>query len=371
MKKIIYVLLLILIYSCSNILVEEKKVIKKTEKTQTERIHDIRVKITNIPDKDNIVIKSNDFFEINDKKYLQINIKKVNDKLIFNGEQFDDIYLKNNSIINLNGNKYYGDFLFKIKDNQLLIINKLDIEKYLEGVLPFEMPASFPLEALKAQAIIARTYAYYKINNKKDDFDLDDTIKFQVYKGKVPVNIDNTIEAIKSTKDLVITYNDKLIDALFHSYSGGYTASAKEVYDNDIPYLVAVEDSYSEDVDKNLLTWTIEINNKKLIEKIGFIPDEYVLEYSPTNRVVLMNLKNNKESLELSGRKFRQLFGLKSTSFVIEKQEDKILVIGSGFGHGVGFSQWSSKTMANTYSMNYEEIIKFFYKNVDIKTKEN
>lgn len=78
--------------SCSNILVEEKWI--KTEKTQTERIHDIRVKITNIPDKDNIVIKSNDFFEINDKKYLQINIKKYNDKLIFNGEQFHDIYLK-------------------------------------------------------------------------------------------------------------------------------------------------------------------------------------------------------------------------------------------------------------------------------------
>lgn len=74
------------------------------------------------------------------------------------------------------------EILFKIKDNNLLIINIIDIEKYLEGVLPFEIPVSFPLEALKAQAVIARTYAYFKMKSNKSDFDLDDTIKYQVYK---------------------------------------------------------------------------------------------------------------------------------------------------------------------------------------------
>lgn len=176
-------------------------------------------------------------------------------------------------------------------------------------------------------------------------------------------------KVVNDTNLEVITYDNKIIEALFHSYSGGYTASAKEVYGNDIPYLISVEDNYSKYVDKKLITWQEYISNNELKDKLGFIPTKIEYTYSESNRIKEIIMSNESKSLKMTGRKFRKLFNLKSTSFTFEKEKNGLKIIGSGYGHGVGFSQWSSKTMAIEYNMDYKQIIKFFYNNVEIKIR--
>ena len=274
----------------------------------------------------------------------------------------------------IGNNKYYGDIYIKQVDSKLQIVNFVDIEKYLLGVVPYEMPSSFPLEALKAQTVIARSYAQTNINRKKKDFDLYDDTRSQVYSGIPKSRLSNVEKAIKETKGEVITYNGRVIDALFHSYSGGYTASAKEVYGNDIEYLKPVEDIYSKGVPMSVLTWTYLIPKSQLEKEIGFITVDYDIEYTESNRVKYIILYNEDRSLEkkYTGAEFRRKYStskIKSTAYNINIENGDIKVVGSGYGHGVGFSQWSSKTMAEDEKMSYKDIINFFYTGVKVEKR--
>ena len=274
----------------------------------------------------------------------------------------------------IGNNKYYGDIYIKQVDSKLQIVNFVDIEKYLLGVVPYEMPSSFPLEALKAQTVIARSYAQTNINRKKKEFDLYDDTRSQVYSGIPKSRLSNVEKAIKETKGEVITYNGRVIDALFHSYSGGYTASAKEVYGNDIEYLKPVEDKYSKGVPVSVLTWTYIIPKSQFEKEIGFIPLDYDIEYTESNRVKYIILYNEDRSLEkkYTGAEFRRKYStskIKSTAYNINIENGDIKVVGSGYGHGVGFSQWSSKTMVEDEKMSYNDIINFFYTGVKIEKR--
>ena len=161
---------------------------------------------------------------------------------------------------------------------------------------------------------------------------------------------------------------------MFHSYSGGYTASAKEVYGNDIEYLKPVEDIYSKGVPMSVLTWTYLIPKSQLEKEIGFIPFDYDIEYTESNRVKYIILYNEDRSLEkkYTGAEFRRKYStskIKSTAYNINIENGDIKVVGSGYGHGVGFSQWSSKTMAEDEKMSYKDIINFFYTGVKIEKR--
>lgn len=387
MKKLSYIFIFLMAISCTSLkadetvinpndVIEQNQTIKIENEDKKALYNQIRVKLSN-PDKNDFDIYFSDDFSINGKEITnkkKINVKYIDNKIYIDNDEFEKVDISNKGIMTIGNNKYYGDIYIKQVDSKLQIVNFVDIEKYLLGVVPYEMPSSFPLEALKAQTVIARSYAQTNINRKKKDFDLYDDTRSQVYSGIPKSRLSNVEKAIKETKGEVITYNGRVIDALFHSYSGGYTASAKEVYGNDIEYLKPVEDIYSKGVPMSVLTWTYLIPKSQLEKEIGFIPVDYDIEYTESNRVKYIILYNEDRSLEkkYTGAEFRRKYStskIKSTAYNINIENGDIKVVGSGYGHGVGFSQWSSKTMAEDEKMSYKDIINFFYTGVKIEKR--
>ena len=387
MKKLSYIFIFLMAISCTSLkadetvinpndVIEQNQTIKIENEDKKALYNQIRVKLSN-SDKNDFDIYFSDDFSINGKEITnkkKINVKYIDNKIYIDNDEFEKVDISNKGIMTIGNNKYYGDIYIKQVDSKLQIVNFVDIEKYLLGVVPYEMPSSFPLEALKAQTVIARSYAQTNINRKKKDFDLYDDTRSQVYAGIPKSRLSNVEKAIKETKGEVITYNGRVIDALFHSYSGGYTASAKEVYGNDIEYLKPIEDIYSKGVPMSVLTWTYLIPKSQLEKEIGFIPVDYDIEYTESNRVKYIILYNEDRSLEkkYTGAEFRRKYStskIKSTAYNINIENGDIKVVGSGYGHGVGFSQWSSKTMAEDEKMSYKDIINFFYTGVKIEKR--
>ena len=245
---------------------------------------------------------------------------------------------------------------------------EMELEDYVVGVVAIEMPASFNIEALKAQSIIARTYA---LNLKNQGRALTDNESTQSYidvdqmKSKWGSEFDKyytkIVDAVNSTKGITIKYNGKYIDCVYHSTSNGYTEDAKNVWGNDIPYLKSVDSSW----DKNAITYkrelVLDLNtfNTKLGVDISS-SDDIVIERSNTNRV--SNIKVGDKVF--SGIEFRNILGLRSNDFDINIDND-VIITTRGYGHGVGMSQYGANLMANNGS-SYIDILNHYYTNVVI-----
>ncbi len=264
-------------------------------------------------------------------------------------------------------------------------VEEVELDQYLCHVVSAEMPADYELEALKAQAVVARTYTIYKVNHKKhDNADIcDDSTCCQAWvskedrlarweESKRESNWQKIEQCVKETKGKIITYQNEPINAFFHANSGGKTELPVNVWGgSDLPYLQVVETAGEEGYSQ--YASEIEFSNEELINKlkekyediqIDFSNGEEIkiLEYTDGSRVKTIRFGNH----EISGVEARTLFGLKSTNFEIIKEADKIKFTVKGYGHGVGMSQTGSDTMAKQGS-NYEEIIHHFYANVEIK----
>jgi stage II sporulation protein D len=263
-------------------------------------------------------------------------------------------------------------------------VEQVNLEKYLCNVVSAEMPATFEQEALKAQAIVARTYTIYKILNKKhDNADIcDDSTCCQAWISKDDrlakweenqreSNWQKICSAVNETSGKIITYENKPIDAFFHSNSGGITEVPVNVWGGTgYPYLQSVETSgentYTQYASEVTLSQEELIN--KLKEKYSDISIDFtnsddikILEYTESTRVKTVKFGNH----EISGVEARTLFGLKSTNFEISRDGNNIKFSVKGYGHGVGMSQTGADSMAKNGSR-AEEIIKHFYTGVEI-----
>lgn len=260
-----------------------------------------------------------------------IDILDIDDNLLFSFNQEEDLIITSMSQYERKvrvEDKSYRDYInFKIIGNQLIVINYINLDNYLYGVVPREMPASFPMDALKAQAIAARTYALRSLNKHiSEGYNLCDTTHCQVYGGLDGEHI-NTNNAVDETTGMIITYNGNIIDAVYHSNSGGYTEDAVEAWGNSFPYLVAVEDDFSQGSPNSNWSFTITFDqmNSKLKNSdinIGNIIDMEVIETSPSGRVSKLKVVGTLGEEVLSKSKIRQVLGsteLKSTWFTIKK----------------------------------------------------
>ncbi len=269
--------------------------------------------------------------------------------------------------------RFSGKLNLFVLDSEILVVNVLGIEKYLSSVVGSEMPAKWPIEALKAQAIASRTYALKQKGNNL--FDIDSTQKNQVYNG-LESRTYKTIRAVKSTRSLVLTYKNKLINALFHSSSGGMTENSQDVWKNKYPYLSSVKD-----FDKNnpKFKWQKKISSNELIDlfpKIGGLKNIEILDITSTGRVKNVKLIGVYGSDQISGVVLRKRLGLKSNfvrfKFFEEELNNKLpskkglIVFGQGSGHAVGMSQWGAKYLASR-GQKAERILKHFYRGVQIK----
>lgn len=265
-------------------------------------------------------------------------------------------------------------------------IEEIPLDEYLYGVVSAEMPASFEEEALKAQAVVARTYTIYKIENDSGKHEganiCDDSTCCQAWVSKEDrlnkweeasrdSNWNKIVNAVDSTKGKIITYEGKPINAFFHSNSGGKTEVTANVWGGDgYPYLQSVETSgedaysqYQSEVTLSKQSFIDKIKEKHSNFIIDFNEENciQILEYTEGNRVKTIKIGN----LNLSGVEVRSLLGLKSANFTVQIDGDNVKFVVVGYGHGVGMSQTGADSMAKQGS-GYEEIIKHFYTGVEI-----
>ncbi|MDX1958423.1 MAG: SpoIID/LytB domain-containing protein [Leptospiraceae bacterium] len=263
--------------------------------------------------------------------------------------------------------KIYRGGIFLIPENkQYLVVNVLDKEDYLLGVVPSEMPASWHIDALKAQAVAARTYAIYYIENPlHKEFHLEADVSSQVYTGTSKETSLSSM-AVQETKGEVMLYNEFPIKAYFHSNSGGHTETPENVWGDKLEYFQSIPSEYC---NKNGgYTWELflsqtEINDKLKNEGVGKINDIILKEKTESGRTNQIEIVGEKKSVQLKGNDFRKLFGfgrIKSLLFEMTKEVNGYQFKGKGFGHGVGMSQWGAFHMA-TANLSYKQILNFYY----------
>jgi len=278
------------------------------------------------------------------------------------------------------GDRWYRGRAYLAPAKQgLTVVNYVDLEQYLYSVLGGEMNGNWPQEALKAQAVVARSYALHKRQNSANAvYDLGDTTKWQVYRG-VQDESSGTQMAVNATAGQVLTYNQQIVEAVFHSSSGGCTENVEDVWMQPLPYLRSVKDNY--DQGAPVYRWSKSVSQSQLSSiapGVGRVREVKIERGTPScNRVVTMRLTGDKGSTTISGEKLQSALGLKSTFFSIAPQANQVasksnnppepsfIVIGYGFGHGLGMSQWGAYSMAQQ-GLNYQQIMGHYYTGVTL-----
>lgn len=394
-------------------------------------------------------LKNKQIAEFSQKKTLTFRYQKNTFSIAGFDQLYSDIKItpSGNSFFSYKGKRYRGNVKIMASQKGISVINYVDLEKYLYGVVPYEVPMSWQIESIKAQAVAARTYAIKCLGQYPDsNFDVYDTVKDQVY-GGVDGEHPKAIESVEYTRGLILTYQGWPIKAYYHSDAGGMTEIGKYVFPEDLPYLQSVQSK--DDLPEH--KWHFKIKKseiEKLVEKsvgeIGSLQDIRVTSVSPTGRPMAIEITGDKQSKTFSSNDFRKMIGagnIRSTLFTIvgnkevasveqagmsirtvspEKNsklniisgsgikslpegnfktvssgiiaetapsnlkiitlsrsdvflpktdikpaDDEYLFVGSGFGHGVGMSQWGAKAYADD-GWDYKKILLHYYRDTEL-----
>jgi stage II sporulation protein D len=365
---------LLSVFSC-------KSFLEKTSE-ETNKSFEIKVKLRignklEIPLKKHIVIEdgiTGNKYKFDKKMenviiHFEDGITKIDDKVV---ESPIKIYSSKKMLIKVNNCYYFGVININPEKSGLEIIDNIPVETYLMSVLQSEMSVDFHIEALKAQAIIARTYSYYFVirYSGERNFDVDNTVSYQVYNGFNPDlrfdEIEKLKKAVKETEGMVVGYNREPILAYFHANSGGRLRTGKDYFgeSSDFPYLVCKKDPYS--IGKPGDKWFYEIKIETFnnifginIENCSFITNKYGF---------IDKIKYGEETV--GSKEVRRKIGysrIKSERFKVNINTDsgKIIFEGIGYGHGVGLSQWGAQTMAEK-GFKFNEILAFYYPQTEV-----
>ncbi len=266
-------------------------------------------------------------------------------------------------------------------------VSEMDMNQYLKEVVAAEMPVDFYEEALKAQAVAARTYLVNRINTYKENGTPDihkgasvctdpthckawisEEARKASWEGDVSEKWAKIANAVDSTDGIIITYEDKPISAVFHSTSSGQTENAIDVWGGDVPYLVSVKSEGDKISPKynSENSYTVD-EFKKICEKNisgtdwskGIVTD---ISRSAAGGIITLNIGG----VKVKGTDFRSFFNLRSTNAEIEVTSENVNIHVKGYGHGVGMSQYGANFLASE-GKNYVEILKTYYTGVDIK----
>ncbi|MEK7846618.1 MAG: SpoIID/LytB domain-containing protein [Nitrospinota bacterium] len=313
------------------------------------------------------------------KTPLQVNIKALNPGMAINNRKFGEIVKilsPHGSLIKVDKDDYRGNIEIRKDDGgSLLIINELNVEEYLKGVLNEEISAKWHPESLKAQAVVARTYALYQKENRKDNpYHMEATIIDQVYGGAKRED-ERTNKAVEDTRGIVLTYEGKLAKAFYHSVSGGVTEDVTVVWGGEGEnYLKGVKCNF--DTEAPNYQWETEIDvvdiemalSKNSINIDGILSIE-PLSFTSSKRIAELQIRHKNGAEKISGVDFRKIIGyetIKSTMFKIREGEGSFIFYGRGSGHGVGLCQWGAKGMAEK-GYSYINILKYYYPGIEIK----
>ena len=274
----------------------------------------------------------------------------------------------------------------KLYHNKTGEVEELPIDEYLYGVVSSEMPVNYELEALKAQAVVARTYTIFQITHSKGkhgDADICDNFaccqawiskEDRIVKwseSEAEANWKKIMNAVDSTQGKVITYQGNVIDAFFHSNSGGITETASNVWGGqNFPYLQSVETSGEDEYSQ--YNSEVEVSKNELINKLKEKYPEININFDEPDAIKILELTGSGRvktvkfgNIQIAGTEARTLLGLKSANFQVKIENDTVKFTVIGYGHGVGMSQTGADSLAKQ-GRNFEEIIKHFYSGVEV-----
>lgn len=257
---------------------------------------------------------------------------------------------------------------------KLRLINELDVEEYLKGVVPVEISPKWHPEALKVQAIIARTYVLYQRQvNLGKEYDVLATTADQVYGGRKKEH-PAADQAVAETSGLVLTFEGELILSAYHSTSAGPTENASEAWGMELPYLKGVSCPFDQNSpyyqwSRSFLMDAVQESFSKAGYTVGTIASLTPFRWTEAGRIGRLRLLHSQGELILKAEDLRRILGyteLPSTRFRIEKIGREIQIRGNGYGHGVGLCQWGAKEMAEM-GYSYDKILKYYYPGVRVE----
>ena len=310
----------------------------------------------------------------------KLRVRFLHNTFELNGKTYEakQLYIQagEDESIYINDTPYRG-YVTLLQQNGMTVINHVLTEDYLYGVVPKEMPSTWPMGALRAQSIAARTFALKNRNRHNEQgFDLCNTAHCQVYEGS-SAETKETTEAVDRTRGEVMFYHGAVIDAVFHTDSGGMTESAEHVWGSYVPYLHAVSElqtktkPWTQRVSTTLFVKKLEESSKRVghLKSIHLSPlsiGKGSKDRSPSGRVQFIEVLGDKGICVVSGNDLRRIFALPSTLFEIQREPFDIVFRGYGGGHGLGLSQWGAKAFADRGKTD-REILSHYYTDITIE----
>lgn len=262
----------------------------------------------------------------------------------------------------------------KVKNIATGAIETKDLENYVMGVVAAEMPASFSIEALKAQAIASRSYAYYKMKQNNGNYDIIADVSNQAYinddemhekwQEDYDIYYKKVKEAVDSTKNEIMTYDGQVIEAFYFAMSNGYTEDVVSVFGESLPYLKSVESKWDNNSLNNYEVNT-QLSKEEFLKKLNLNSNTIVINnqiYDETGRTKEITIN----STTFKGTEFRKLLNLRSTDFKIELDNNMVNITTKGYGHGVGMSQYGANGMAKD-GFDCYTILKYYYKDIEFQ----
>ena len=304
-----------------------------------------------------------------------VKVKFLKNGLLVEGKRYQRLSFSASSAVYVNNKPYRGLAELSVADKGILVVNQLPLEEYLVGLINCEISSAWPIEAVKAQAIIARTYA---LNKKKSrmlsTYHLESSVIDQVYEGCL-IEDNRARRAVSETEGEVLTFGGAIIQAFYHSSCGGRTESSQNIWGFSIPYLKGVECQYCQTSSAGT-AWACKLFLKEIEERLlsagHKVSGLYDIKPGASNsrgRLKQVILVTTKGSSTISGEQFRRAIGyssIKSTRFVVNNSNNEISFSGSGNGHGVGLCQWGAKQRALD-GFGYGEILSYYYPGTQLK----
>jgi stage II sporulation protein D len=272
------------------------------------------------------------------------------------------------AIVTLDGQPFRGRLEAHVVNGGLTVVNVVELDEYLQGVLKDEIPVGWPSEVAKAMAIAARTYAVYqRSQNPTGLFHLRATTASQVYggaRGEDP----RTNWAVQTTRGHILTFGGQPFPAFYHSCSGGATEDAIDVFGLEYDIVLGVKDDFSLGCPhalwvERLTPSQVEGGLARAGHAVGRVLSIQDLIRSRTGRILRIGVQHARGTLVLEGRRFREAMGndvIRSTDFEVRADGSAFTFVGRGSGHGVGMSQWGAKEMADL-AFQHHEILKYYY----------
>jgi stage II sporulation protein D len=276
--------------------------------------------------------------------------------------------------IAINNRRFRGHVTIMASKGLLDVINVVDLEQYIKGVLYHEVSHRWPLEAIKAQAVATRSYAVYSMQQKEGkDFDVTNDIYSQVYGGKNSERFRTNL-AVDGTKGQVLVYQRKVLPAFFHATCAGITEDASEVWNVKLPPLKSMDCPYCQSSPhmrwkRNFRLKDIQAKLNAAGHKIGLIKDIVIVERNASDRIKTLKITGRAgESIRIPGKDFRNIIGpndIRSNNYEVVMKGWYVDFYGRGWGHGVGLCQWGAYGMAQQ-QFDFKAILNHYYPRAEL-----